>query len=118
MSLAAWTEVMDKLAIVGAFIELLKGEIQGAKRRLETARQASIDAPGAMQSHSDTTKYQMGLVADGLRRFISEKEEAVSALAYFRSTFSGNASTIIGPGSVAEVESGGKIGRASCRERV
>ena len=35
-----------------------------AKKSFESARQAAIAAPGAMQSKSDTTKFQMSRLAE------------------------------------------------------
>ena len=50
---------MNKQKLLQCIIETLAQREKSAKQNLEATRQAAIEAPGAMQSHSDTTKWQM-----------------------------------------------------------
>lgn len=68
---------MIKQKLLQCLIETFTQKRENAKQNLETARQAAIDAPGAMQSHSDTTKWQMSRRAEALQRSIVETQQAL-----------------------------------------
>ncbi|MGC9610705.1 MAG: GreA/GreB family elongation factor [Minisyncoccia bacterium] len=57
--------------------EILK-EIRNQKSEIEagliSTRQAAKEAPGAMESHSDTTKSQMHTLATNMEKILKEKE--------------------------------------------
>jgi len=95
---------IDKGRITQLLLQLLKQDVIGARKRLETVRRAMIEAPGAMQSHSDTTKYQMGLVADEMCRLIVSKEEAITALDRLRISSEPSCRDTVTTGSLVEVE--------------
>jgi hypothetical protein len=83
---------------------MLISEVENAEKTLATIRQASIDAPGAMQSHSDTTKFQMGGLADELATSILGRRRAVEALEkLLRGGMMENPSVVLG-GTIVEVE--------------
>lgn len=59
---------MDKRKLVEQVIANLVEQAERSEKSSAAARQASIDAPGAMQSHSDTTRAQQGWLSDSLAR--------------------------------------------------
>lgn len=63
--------------ILRAVSDALAFALGHAEQGLSEVRQMSVDAPGAMQSHSDTTKYQMGVVADGIAAGIAELKNTI-----------------------------------------
>ena len=71
---------MNKNELLQSIISTLKKNIENAGGRAQTVLQALIDAPGAMQSHSDTTKSQMGRIADALQKSLSEQNSALNIL--------------------------------------
>lgn len=71
---------MNKQKLLQRVIETLAQREKNAKQSLETTRQAAIEAPGAMQSHSDTTKWQMSRHAEAIEQLISETQKALGAL--------------------------------------
>ena len=71
---------MDKQKLLQLVIETLTQEEKNAKQSLESTRQAGIDAPGAMQSHSDTTKWQMHQRAGAIEGSLFETQRALGAL--------------------------------------
>lgn len=71
---------MNKQKLLQCVIETLVQREKSAKQSLETARQAAIEAPGAMQSHSDTTKWQMSRRAEAIERSLFETQRALGAL--------------------------------------
>ncbi len=95
---------MNKQDLVRKVISVLVAEIDNAEKTLGTIRQASIDAPGAMQSHSDTTKFQMGGLADELASSILGRKRAVEALEkLLRGGMMENPAVVLG-GTIIEVE--------------
>ena len=71
---------MNKQKLLQCVIETLAQKGKSAEQSLETTRQAAIDAPGAMQSHSDTTKWQMSRRAEALQRSVFETQQALGIL--------------------------------------
>lgn len=71
---------MNKQKLLQFVIETLTQREKSAKQSLETTRQAAIEAPGAMQSHSDTTKWQMSRRAEVIERSLFETQKALRAL--------------------------------------
>lgn len=95
---------MNKQDLVRRVVSALAAEIENAEKTLATIRQASIDAPGAMQSHSDTTKFQMGGLADELATSILGRKRAVEALEkLLRGGMMENPAVVLG-GTIVEVE--------------
>ena len=73
---------MNKQKLLQYVIETLTQREKNAQQSLEAARQAAIEAPGAMQSHSDTTKWQMSRRAEAIERSLFETQRALNALKY------------------------------------
>lgn len=71
---------MNKQRLLQCVIETLIQKGKNAEQSLETTRQAVIEAPGAMQSHSDTTKWQMSRRAEALQQSVFETQQALSTL--------------------------------------
>ena len=71
---------MNKQKLLQCVIETLVQREKSAKQSLETARRAAIEAPGAMQSHSETTKWQMSRRAEAMERSLFETQRALGAL--------------------------------------
>lgn len=75
-----WEEKMNKQKLLQYVIEALTQREKSAKQNLETTRRATIEAPGAMQSHSDTTKWQMSRRAEAIERSLFETQQALRVL--------------------------------------
>lgn len=71
---------MTKQELLHCIIEELSQEIANAEQNFKMTMQAAADAPGAMQSHSDTTKSQMSRLAEGIQRSINEKNQSLRTL--------------------------------------
>lgn len=71
---------MNKQKLLQCVIETFTQREKGAKQSLETTRQAAIEAPGAMQSRSDTTKWQMSQHAEAIERSLFETQQVLSTL--------------------------------------
>lgn len=71
---------MNKHELLQNVIEKIRQEIKSAEQSFESTKKAAIEAPGAMQSHSDTTKFQMGQLAGEIQRSIYEKNLAINTL--------------------------------------
>lgn len=96
---------MDKKEIVLAIVAELTREKEELTASLETTRQAANDAPGAMQSHSDTTKYQMSQLAERIAESLRQREIAIRELVVFTDEGThGEPAKRIELGSLVEVE--------------
>ena len=71
---------MDKRGIIKAVLSELERQKSELESGLASARQTALEAPGAMQSHSDTTKSQMHTLAANLEKMIKDKEAAIRYL--------------------------------------
>lgn len=71
---------MNKKKLLQCVIETLLFREKNAKQSLEVARRAAIEAPGAMQSHSDTTKWQMSRRAEAIERSLLQTQQALDVL--------------------------------------
>ena len=98
---------MNKEALLRMTIEKFRKEQHEMEKRLETVRQAAIDAPGAMQSHSDTTKSQMSRLAEEMAGSIVKKRETIRALESFSLERYEQSTDKVQVGSLVEVESQG-----------
>lgn len=74
---------MNKENLIRCIIENLTEKERNIKQSLETTRQAVIEAPGAMQSHSDTTKWQMSRRAEAIEQSLLEIQRALAVLKPF-----------------------------------
>ena len=94
---------MTKQELLQHVIKALIQSKKSAEQSFAVTKQAAIEAPGAMQSHSDTTKSQMGNFAEKVQESIIEKDHAINTLQTMaRSDLSSDLSNIR-IGSVAEV---------------
>lgn len=75
---------MNKQKLLECVIDTLTQGEKSVKQSLETTRQAAIEAPGAMQSHSDTTKWQMNQRAGAIEQSLFETKQALGALKRLR----------------------------------
>ncbi|GAB61726.1 MAG: hypothetical protein DWB56_00640 [Candidatus Jettenia sp.] len=78
--------MVDKTNLKEQFIRMVKTDIEKQRQSFESARQASIDAPGKMQSRYDTMGIESAWVADGLGRALREKELNLKYLETFQWT--------------------------------
>ena len=71
---------MDKTRMVRELLSRL-AEMRDIAREAEREyKNASVDSPGAMQSHSDTSKFQFGKLAEDAAARAEKLEQAVAAL--------------------------------------
>jgi transcription elongation GreA/GreB family factor len=80
---------MDKQQVINAFLKKLREMRATALLSYESYRKASADAPGAMQSHSDTSKFQSGVLADGTMEQINQIDENIAFLSRAKNSNSG-----------------------------
>lgn len=78
--------MVNKTHLKERLITMIKADIEKQRQSFESARQASIDAPGRMQSRYDTTGIESAWVADGLARALREKESNLKCLEAFQYT--------------------------------
>lgn len=71
---------MNKKNLVEKLLTNLQKKAEELGSLFESTRQAAIAAPGAMQSKSDTTKFQMSRLADSLLSSHQQIQRCVSAL--------------------------------------
>jgi len=71
---------MDKRGVIKAVLSELERQKSELESGLASAKQTALEAPGAMQSHSDTTKSQMHTLAANIEEIIKEKEIAIRYL--------------------------------------
>lgn len=66
---------MDKSKIVQSFLLEFENQISEQKEVLENTRKLTNDAPSAKESHSDTSRFQLGNLALGQESRLREIEE-------------------------------------------
>lgn len=71
---------MNKDTIAQLFISKLEDQILKQGTVLEETRKFANDSPSANESHSDTSRYQLGQLALGQDLRLKEKEEALKIL--------------------------------------
>ena len=71
---------MNKNNVVRALIDRVEAQKEEIEKSLREAQASIIDAPGPMQSHSDTTRYQKAILAGSAASSLREKTLALSAL--------------------------------------
>lgn len=92
--------MVNKTHLKERLITMIKADIEKQLQSFESARQASIDAPGRMQSRYDTTGIESAWVADGLARALREKESNLKCLEAFHWTES---NTYVSIGSIVKI---------------
>jgi len=71
---------MDKRAVMRGVIMELERQKSELEAGLNSAKQAAKDSPSAMESHSDTTRNQMQILATNFKTMAEEKEIAIRSL--------------------------------------
>jgi len=74
---------MDKKALVEKVVEKLQKEVTELEESMLSMKQAAVEAPSAMQSHSDTTKFQMNALKDDVEKQFSTKNKELEMLEKF-----------------------------------
>ncbi len=95
---------IDKKTVLAAVIKELERQKQQQEEAFQTARQTAAEAPGAMQSHSDTTKFQMSLLADKIQESITQKEKTIHTLKTLLESFGEEHHETIRIGSLIAVQ--------------
>lgn len=65
---------MNKEALIGKVAVKIGNEVAELEEGAVSAHAASVDAPGAMQSHSDTSKFQNKVSEDNLVSILQQKK--------------------------------------------
>ena len=71
---------MNKKTIIRGVIDELERQKNELETGLKSAEEAALESPGAMQSHSDTTKSQMHTLAMNIKNMAKQKETAIGSL--------------------------------------
>lgn len=74
---------MNKLFFFQKIINSLTGNVQSLEKSLEETNNAINDAPGAMQSHSDTTRSQLTVLENTTKQALIEKATELESLKGF-----------------------------------
>jgi len=98
---------MDKKALIEQVVEKLQKEVTELEESMMSMKQAAIEAPGAMQSHSDTTKFQMNALKDDVEKQLSTKNKELEILEKF-GIMSASSSKEIQSGSLVKIWDGEK----------
>jgi hypothetical protein len=76
-------EKISKKEILEKVIFLLSESVKKAEKSLNEMNGNINDAPGAMQSHSDTTRFQLTKIVEGMEKAFLEKSEELKVLKQF-----------------------------------
>lgn len=68
---------MKKIDVVTAFVSYKQEAVRKIEKALGVIHREIIDAPGAMQSHSDTSKFQSGNIAAGVDNSLALARDAL-----------------------------------------
>jgi hypothetical protein len=79
-------ENLSKKDILQKVIISLSESVKKAGQSLSLMNNDINDAPGAMQSHSDTTRFQLTSIVDGLEKSYQEKSKELELLNQFLQT--------------------------------
>lgn len=77
---------VDKQHVVSALLEELKTARAAAQASYESYKKDSIEAPGAMVSHSDTSKFQFGGLANEAAEKVAQLDEVIDSLPRLKSS--------------------------------
>ncbi len=94
---------MNKKNLVEKLIINLQERAKETKKSFESAQQAAVAAPGAMQSKSDTTKFQMSRLAENSLNAYQQIQRCISVL---KEIDSSKDYQIIEVGAIVKVEEG------------
>lgn len=90
---------MQKEIISARIIDILNKKLKDLKVSIRQTEEASNQAPGAMQSHSDTSKFQFDVLANNLRTLADEMDRAIKEIGENKI-----ASDQISDGSIVKIE--------------
>jgi len=71
---------MDKEEIIKRFIEKSQRRAKEIEEVLASTRKDIVSAPGAMQSHSDTSRYQLGRLATNTQEALHQTKKLLGFL--------------------------------------
>jgi hypothetical protein len=71
---------MDKQRLLQSVYDALTRDLKNTEQSIGKTMQAAIEAPSAMESHSDTTKFQMSTVANVMQGSYATKQQGLLAL--------------------------------------
>ena len=94
---------MNKAELFNLATKAIEAEIANGEKAMGSIRQESIDSPGAMQSHSDTNKFQAGHLANNLGTLIEAKHRSLEEIKSLMKDAE-NKHDKVGIGSIVEVE--------------
>lgn len=81
--------MITKSELLAGLLEVVRSDIANGLRLLEATQTLVKDAPGAMQSHSDTSKFQGGILVNRQGEILQQKQEHLRLLSSFISTQGG-----------------------------
>jgi len=96
---------MNKKILINKIIQHLRKKRMEIEVNLKGAFRAAAEAPGPMESHSDTIKSQMHTLVENLNDQLDENKQAIKTLEDFSES---QQSDEIRVGSLVEVREGGK----------
>lgn len=76
-------EKKNKLDIIKQVVDILSDQVKSLEKSLMNTNESINDAPGAMVSHSDTTRSQLTSVVNAAGNSFSEKLEGLKMLTRF-----------------------------------
>jgi len=95
---------MNRKSVINLFIKRLKESREVLRENYETHKQASVEAPGAMQSHSDTSKFRFGQLAEAVFSKLIELDRLIE----FLEQLAPPSENLIEVGSLVQVKQDGK----------
>lgn len=94
--------MLNKINLKEQLITTIRADIEKHQKSFESVKQASIDAPGRMQSRYDTMGIESAWMADGLAKNLIEKEKNLIHLETCHFT---DTAKCIGVGSIVGISS-------------
>ncbi|GEM_PF-947181 len=88
--------ILIKKDLLRSLQQRLEDDLRNTKIQLEQTKQAAVEAPGAMQSHSDVSKSQYSCLASNLYEQIIELEKGLEILKDYKIKDSTQKKIIIG----------------------
>jgi transcription elongation GreA/GreB family factor len=94
---------MDKTEIINKIKEILKTKLNDLNQAVKEARESAKQAPSAMESHSDTSRFQFSQLADNLEEISKKVQKVIDEISKTKSN-----SEIISEGSLVKIEKNGQ----------
>lgn len=99
---------MNKKKIVELLLIKLNEVRAATIKSYEGYKKASAEAPGAMQSHSDTSKFQIGILADSAMQRVQNIDKLIDVLHQIKQ-FQDTDNKSVQVGTIVQTEENGKI---------